>query len=205
MHFSTLAVGILCALRGAYADTQGVTAQAAPSQDANMKSAVAALQPQLTTGAIITFPWDARWADLQVRGSSPRVSPHYSVVVEVASEADVVNTVTIANRYNIPFLAISGTHGWTKTLNNLPYGIQINMRRLNTTTLQRDGNSAIVGGGTLQYEITRSLFAKGKYAGKLGPHCVLSTLLEHTLTVHLASYWACRMCIRCRTTSWRRP
>lgn len=167
MYFSTLAVGLLCVLRGAHADSQDVSAQSAPSQDANMKSAVAALQPQLTTGAIVTFPWDKRWADLQVRGSSPRVSPHYSVVVEVASEADIVNTVTIANRYGIPFLAISGTHGWTKTLNNLPYGIQINMRRLNTTTLQRDGKSAIVGGGTLQYEITRALFAKGKYAGKL--------------------------------------
>jgi FAD/FMN-containing dehydrogenase len=87
------------------------------------------------------------------------------VVVEVATMSDVQTTVTLANRFNIPFLAVSGTHEWTKTLNKLPYGIQINMRRLNTTNLSRDGKTATVGGGTLQYEITRSLFAPGKYAG----------------------------------------
>ncbi|KAF2036502.1 FAD-binding domain-containing protein [Setomelanomma holmii] len=129
-----------------------------------LQQAVAALTPKLSKGAVVTFPWDPRWAELQVRGSSPRVSPDYSVVVEVATEADVQATVTLANRFNVPFLATAGTHGWTKTLNKLSYGININLRKLNTTTLSRDGNTAIVGGGTLQYEITRSLFAKGKYA-----------------------------------------
>jgi FAD/FMN-containing dehydrogenase len=135
----------------------------------DLKQAIAALTPQLSTGAIVTFPWDSRWEDLQVRGSSPRVSPDYSVVVEVATEADVQATVTLANRFNVPFLATAGTHGWTRTLNKLPYGIQINLRKLNTTTVSRDGKTAAVGGGTLQYEITRSLYAKGKYAGRCSP------------------------------------
>ncbi|KAF2853831.1 FAD-binding domain-containing protein [Plenodomus tracheiphilus IPT5] len=133
-------------------------------QQDDLRLVVSSLAPRLTKGATVTFPWDARWDELQVRGSSPRVSPSYSVVIEVASESDVQATVFTANHFNIPFLAVSGTHGWTRTLDRLPYGIQINLRRLNTTTLSRDGKTANVGGGTLQYEITRSLFAKGKYA-----------------------------------------
>jgi FAD/FMN-containing dehydrogenase len=162
MLFPTVAAWLLCTLRGTLAFKQD-----------DLKLAVSTLHPQLSKGAVVTFPWDARWKELQVRGSSPRVSPDYSVVVEVATESDVQTTVTLASRFNIPFLAVSGTHGWTKTLNKLPYGIQINMRKLNTTTLSRDGKTAIVGGGTLQYEITRSLFALGKYAGMFGIilHC----------------------------------
>jgi FAD/FMN-containing dehydrogenase len=133
----------------------------------NLEFAVSALRPQLSEGAVITFPWDTRWDELQLRASSPQLSPDYSVVIEVATESDVQITVTLANRFNIPFLAVSGGHGWTMTLEKLPYGIQINMRKLNTTTLSPDGKIATVGGGTLQYEITRSLFAHGKYTGML--------------------------------------
>ncbi|KAL1794199.1 hypothetical protein ACET3X_007620 [Alternaria dauci] len=134
------------------------------SKTNDLKLAVSDLNLRLSEAATITFPWDARWNDLQVRGSSPRISPDYNVVVEVATESDVQSTVAWANRLNIPFLAVTGGHGWTTTLNKLSYGIQINMRKLNTTTLSRDGKTAMVGGGTMQHEITRSLFALGKYA-----------------------------------------
>lgn len=65
----------------------------------------------------------------------------------------------------MPFLAVSGGHGWSSSLNNVRNGIQINMRKLNTTRLRDEGNSAIVGGGTMQYEITAALFNSGKRAG----------------------------------------
>lgn len=78
-------------------------------------------------------------------------------------------TVTTASKHDIPFLAVSGTHGWTSTLEKLPYGIQINMRKLNTSTLSGDGKVATVGGGMLQHEIVRSLFAEGKYTSESGP------------------------------------
>lgn len=132
----------------------------------DLQQAVAALKPQLSSGAIVTFPWQARWDTLQSRASSPRLAPHYTVVVEVATEEDVQASVFFANRFNVPFLAVSGTHGWATSLKTFPYGIQINMRKLNTTTISHDGKTAIVGGGTLQHEITRSLFANGRYAGK---------------------------------------
>jgi len=155
MLFRAIAAGLLCTVRCSSAFAQK-----------DLKHVVSALSAQLSDDASITFPGGVDWDTLQLRASSPRISPHYSVVVQVATESDVQATVALANRFNIPFLAISGAHGWTKSLNKLPYGIQINMRRLNTTTLKQDGNTAMVGGGTMQYEITRALFAKGKYAGE---------------------------------------
>jgi hypothetical protein len=128
------------------------------------------LQPILSKNAKIVLPNGADWAELQIRGTSPRISPKYNVVVEVATEQDVVNTVQIANKYGIPFLAVSGTHGWTKTLNNLPFGIQINMRKLNTASVDQGGKTATVGGGMLQWELTRALFVANKQAGMHG-HC----------------------------------
>jgi hypothetical protein len=159
MLLSTLSIWLLHLFRTSYALEQN-----------NLEQAVVALVPQLSSGAIVTFPREPRWDPLQGRASYPRLSPNYSVVIEVATEEDVQTTVSLANRFNIPFLAVSGTHGWTTSLNKLPYGIQINMRKLNTTTISPGGKTAFVGGGTLQYEITRSLFAHGKYAGKVELH-----------------------------------
>jgi FAD/FMN-containing dehydrogenase len=143
---------------------QAIEISVAPAQN-DLEQAVAALMPQLSSGAIITLPSQPRWKALQIRASSPRLAPHYTVVVEAATEKDVQATVSLANRFNVPFLAVSGTHGWATSLNKFPYGVQINMRKLNTTTLGHDGKTAIVGGGILQHEITRSLFANGKYTG----------------------------------------
>lgn len=140
-----------------------------------LQHVVAGLPSLLSKDAVVTFPWDTRWSDLQIRAASPRISPEYSVIVEVATEDDVQKTVSFANRFNVPFLAVSGGHGWTWSLNQLPHGIQINMRKLNTTTLSPDGKSAIVGGGTKQYEITRSLFDLGKYAGEYTSSITSST------------------------------
>jgi hypothetical protein len=132
---------------------------------ARLDLAINELRPLLSSNAIVTLPNDTRWGELEIRASSPRVSPSYNVIVEVATEADVQAVVKTANRHAVPFLAISGAHGWTRTLNKLAGGIQINMRKLNITVLSSDGTAARVGGGTLQYEITRALFEKGKYAG----------------------------------------
>jgi len=160
MFFITIIAWLLC------------LAHSSPDDSNALKHIVSELPSLLSKDAAVVFPWDTRWDDLQIRAASPRISPSYSIVVEVATEDDVQKTVSLANRFDVPFLAISGGHGWTTSLSQLPYGIQINMRKLNTTTLSQDGMTAIVGGGTKQYEITRSLFALGKYAG------------EYTLTTH---------------------
>jgi hypothetical protein len=132
----------------------------------DLEQVAAQLKSHLSSEAIVTFPWDPRWQDLQTRASYPRLSPDYNVVVEVATESDVQATIRLANQFSIPFLAVSGGHGWSNSLKKFPYGIQIKMRRMNTMTLSADGRTAYVGGGMLQHELVRSLFATGKYAGK---------------------------------------
>ncbi|OAQ70726.1 6-hydroxy-D-nicotine oxidase [Pochonia chlamydosporia 170] len=122
------------------------------------------LGPLLSKGAAIVLPSSKEGEELQIRASSPRIKPGYVAVVEVASEKDVQETIKYANRRSTPFLAVSGAHGWPSSLNKVHGGIQINMRKLNTTTLSHDGKSATVGGGTMQYEITAALFNKGKQA-----------------------------------------
>jgi FAD/FMN-containing dehydrogenase len=136
------------------------------SQHAALQHALAELTSRLSPGAIVTLPSSPRWRALQIRSSSPAVAPSYGAVVEVATEGDVIATVSIAGRCNVPFLAISGAHGWTRTLNRMEHGIQINMRALNGVTLGSGGRAADLGGGALQWEITRELYARGKYAGE---------------------------------------
>lgn len=65
----------------------------------------------------------------------------------------------------MPFLTVSGTHGWPSTLNRVHGGIQINMRRMNHTIVNCDGKTATAGGGVMQYEITSALDKQGKQAG----------------------------------------
>ncbi|KAK3934044.1 hypothetical protein QBC46DRAFT_400740 [Diplogelasinospora grovesii] len=51
-----------------------------------------------------------------------------------------------ANQMGLPFLAVTGAHGWPTTLGRLRCGIQINMRGMNDTKVNKDGNTATVGG-----------------------------------------------------------
>ncbi|KJZ79229.1 hypothetical protein HIM_01380 [Hirsutella minnesotensis 3608] len=98
------------------------------------------------------------------RGSGPRISPAFSAIVEVATEGDVQETVNYANRHKMPFLAVSGAHGWPTTLNGVRNGIQINMRKMNRTRLNPSGKTATVEGGTLQHEAVAALFKQGRSA-----------------------------------------
>ncbi|KAL5422518.1 hypothetical protein PMIN06_002054 [Paraphaeosphaeria minitans] len=130
----------------------------------HLNAATAALKPFLSQNASVILPIDKDWDALQIRGTSPRIHPNFNAIVEAATEEDVQKTVELASKFGIPFLAVSGTHGWTKTLNNLPYGIQINMRKLNSVTVDPSGKTASIGGGTLQWEANRALYAKNKQA-----------------------------------------
>jgi FAD/FMN-containing dehydrogenase len=135
----------------------------------DLRQAGTELAQTLSKKAIVTFPSDSRWQALLTRGSYPRLSPDYSVVIEVGDEADVQKTLAYANKKSIPFLAVSGAHAWTDTIDRLPYGFQVRMRQLNTTTVNAGGNTATIGGGALQYEVVRALFAQKKQAGEIPP------------------------------------
>jgi FAD/FMN-containing dehydrogenase len=137
-----------------------------------LKATATSLKPLLSQNASVVLPVDDSWSMLQVRGTSPRIHPNFTVVVEVATEEDVQKTVQFASKFGVPFLAVSGTHGWTKTLNNLRYGIQINMRKLNSVIVNPSGITATIGGGTLQWEANRALYAKKKQAGNSKAACI---------------------------------
>ncbi|KAL4976005.1 hypothetical protein BDW66DRAFT_151352 [Aspergillus desertorum] len=120
------------------------------------------LTPQLSENATIVFPDSDRWHDVTHRAAAPRVNPGYLAVVEVASEDDVVNYV--ANEIGVPFLAVTGTHGWTDDISKIQDGIQIRMRGLNHTGLGPNNETAYAGGGVIQYEVVQALYAYGKQA-----------------------------------------
>jgi hypothetical protein len=73
--------------------------------------------------------------------------------------------VKYANRYDIPFLATTGLHGGTKSLGKLQHGLNIYMRRMNSTAIAADGHSATFGGGILGLEVRDALWAAGKQTG----------------------------------------
>jgi FAD/FMN-containing dehydrogenase len=143
----------------------------------DLRQAGTNLAKTLSKKATVTFPSDSRWEALLTRGSYPRLSPDYSVVIEVGDESDVQKTLAYAKKNSIPFLAVSGAHAWTDTINRLPYGFQVRMRQLNSTVVNAGGKTATIGGGALQYEVVRDLFAKKKQAGKTFPFvCTIRNL-----------------------------
>ncbi|KAK0611390.1 hypothetical protein B0T14DRAFT_540508 [Immersiella caudata] len=147
------------------------------------------LGPLLSETATILTPASTGWD--QTRSSSPRIKPQFIASVEVATEKDVQETVKYANRRNLHFLTVSGGHGWASTLTKFNGGIRINMRKLNTAETRPDGKIATVGGGMMQHEITKSLYAQGKklaVTGLCGCVSVIGPLLGGGHSVAQGSY-----------------
>jgi FAD/FMN-containing dehydrogenase len=122
------------------------------------------LTSQLSKNASIIFPTSKRWDEVTHRAAAPRVNPGYLAVVDVAVEDDVVRTIRIANEIGVPFLAVTGTHGWTDDISRIQDGIQIRMRGLNHVTLGPRNDTAYAGGGVIQYEVLQALYHDGKQA-----------------------------------------
>ncbi|KAJ5981177.1 hypothetical protein N7522_013598 [Penicillium canescens] len=145
------------------------------------------LTPQLSANATIVFPDSEKWYDVTHRAAAPRVNPGYLAVVDVAAEDDVVNTIKVANEIGVPFLAVTGTHGWTDDISKIQGGIQIRMRGLNHVGLGPNNDTAYAGGGVIQYEVVQALYPYGKQAGNLpcpfivSPSWVLSLVGVHSV------------------------
>ncbi|KAK5660714.1 hypothetical protein OQA88_12079 [Cercophora sp. LCS_1] len=122
------------------------------------------LGPRLSKGATVSVPSSPGWDDLVAWSSSPLVQPDFVAAVGVRTEGDVQEVIKYANQKGTPFLAASGRHGWTADIGRIQGGIMIDLRGLNSTSLNRDGKTAVVGGGILQHELVAALYEKGKYA-----------------------------------------
>lgn len=137
------------------------------------------LGSQLSNTSSIFGPEDGRFA-LATSRQSETIKPRVQLVVETANEADVatvvrsINTLTrrldlptdikhqikYCNANSIDFLARSGGHGWTETL-NIFNGIQISMQRLDDITIHPSGKSAWLGGGLLVGNVVQYLWDRG--------------------------------------------
>ncbi|KKK15845.1 hypothetical protein AOCH_004102 [Aspergillus ochraceoroseus] len=134
------------------------------------------LGPYLSPDANIYLPDAPQFAAATQRWS-PYGTPNFTVVVEVAVEEDVVNTVQYANENDIPFLAVNGGHGTISTLSTLQHGLEIWLHRLDSVTISEDGQSATFGGGIKSGNVTQALWEIGKQTvhgvcdctGYLGP------------------------------------
>ena len=78
----------------------------------------------------------------------------------------LIGQIKVANKFGFPFLTVAGTHGWPTSMLKLQNGVQINMRRMNSTTISGNGKTATAGGGVMQYQITEALAQHNKQAGK---------------------------------------
>lgn len=123
------------------------------------------LGPLLSADAETHLPGSAgfntctdRWQDY--------APPTFGVVVQVASEGDVQETVKWANHVGLPFLAISGGHGVVVSLGRFKGGVGIWMRWMNGVEVLEGGEKARVGGGVLSGEVVRKLWEGGKMAGE---------------------------------------
>lgn len=145
-------------------------------------SVYAELGPRLSQNASIILPGSPLFENATLRWQEWR-DPNINVVVEVATESDVQETVrasTIyrksvpadfkqikyANAHDIDFLAMSGGHGAIYSLGDVHHGVEIWMHKLNTMSISDSGDIAKIGGGVLSKDLVDYLWALGKQAGK---------------------------------------
>ncbi|KAL8990450.1 MAG: hypothetical protein Q9177_000900 [Variospora cf. flavescens] len=129
------------------------------------------LGPLLARGASIYFPGSPKFQIASSRWSSFE-APNIAVVVEPANARDVATTVSFANKFGIPYLAVNKGHGSTSTLGAVKNGIEIHVRSLNSVTVNADGKSASLGGGIYNQELIDNLWSQGKASASGSCACV---------------------------------
>lgn len=86
--------------------------------------------------------------------------PHFDVIVRPTTLEDVETTIRLANKYDKPFLAISGSHGATLSLSKLQNGLGMWMQAFKNVTVH--GSTARIGGGITSGELRDELGRHGK-------------------------------------------
>ncbi|KAJ2979491.1 hypothetical protein NUW58_g7186 [Xylaria curta] len=120
-----------------------------------------ALGPKLSPQATIVLPGDSDFASLTARWREYR-APNISVVVKVATESDVQETVRYADEHDISFVTRAGGHGATEALSEAKNAIQVDLRSLNYVKLSKDGKTAAIGGGANVKDTINALTTLGK-------------------------------------------
>ncbi|TVY46817.1 FAD-linked oxidoreductase [Lachnellula occidentalis] len=113
------------------------------------------LSAKLSSGASCVFSTSAapRWSEFD--------APDPGLVVNVATESDVLVTVQYCNENNISFLAQNGGHGWGQTFHLGLEGLIINLAGLNSTTFNEAKTEATIQGGALVRAVTDAAYSNG--------------------------------------------
>ncbi|EWC44370.1 hypothetical protein DRE_01196 [Drechslerella stenobrocha 248] len=125
------------------------------------------LGPKLSQRATITLTSPAaalRWSEYE--------APKTSIIVNVFTALDVVETIKYCNQYSLKFLAQAGGHGWGITWSLGENDVVINLRGLNTVEVNKAEGTATIGGGTIVKEIVDELFANEMHVVSGGCNCV---------------------------------
>ncbi|KAI9707020.1 MAG: hypothetical protein M1820_004608 [Bogoriella megaspora] len=128
------------------------------------------LQPLLSKNAAIYYPGSEGYANGTTRWSAS-IKPGLDVVVKVASEEDVQNTVEYANKHDVPFLAIGGGHGTSSALNSVKGGIGIWLRGMYGFEVTGNGSQAVIQAGMKSGEVIQALVDNKKQAVTGGCDC----------------------------------
>ncbi|KAH8199349.1 hypothetical protein TruAng_006481 [Truncatella angustata] len=120
----------------------------------------------LSNSTLIFGPSSSQYPNATDRYSTYAV-PDIQIIVRPGKESDVSSIVQYANQNSIDFLAVNRGHdlnAWAGTLS----GMQIDMTALTNVTIQPDGQTALLQGGTYDGEVTKYLYDNGYVASLLG-------------------------------------
>lgn len=159
-----------------------VTAKRFSGSGSNITAFVDELGRQLSSEASITLTGSGEFDELTVRWTAWE-APSFKAAVQVYTEEDVINTVIFStiqtkhesnlahrqvqikasNKFELPWLAVSGRHGGIQSLGKLDAGVQINLEHLDSLVIGPDGKTATIGGGITSGAVTSALWDSGKW------------------------------------------
>lgn len=82
-----------------------------------------------------------------------------------AHPAENLTQIQLSNKFELPWLAVSGRHGGIRSLSKLDAGVQINLDHLDQLVINSDGKTVTIGGGMTTKRITDALWEQGKWTG----------------------------------------
>jgi FAD/FMN-containing dehydrogenase len=118
------------------------------------------LSRALSSNGQICSPGSACYTNATSRWLLDWGAPHFDIVIRPTTQADVENTIKLANKYGKPFLAISGGHGASLTLSKLTGGVGIWMEAFKEIEIEE--TTASIGGGITSGELRDKLLVEGK-------------------------------------------
>ena len=87
---------LLSSVYGLAQDTSTTRSHTAAPSRHQCHSITTYLRPRLSLHAAVILPGSDQYLTLEIRASSPRISPTFSAIVEVATEEDVQQTVSLS-------------------------------------------------------------------------------------------------------------